>query len=669
MYAVRMALPVHDLDVAGRASRREYLLTNGLGGFAMGCADAVNRRRYHALLVGATRPPVGRVAALSAIADTLAIETDGGGVNRYPLTEFAFAGWSGRTGAFPARFATDGVSAAWTYTPRGEVAVTRTLTLADGRNAATVEYHVVSPWRSWIEARPLVALRDFHDLNRGDGVRWRYVTTSTEGGATVHAGRWSLRLATTAGQFSLHPDWWWNFEYDLDLARGQDGHEDLYTPGVFLFECPAGSSRHELAAWMDDGPWPVALAEPKRRRLATIVGRVSATVEDADRAGALATLAVASDQFVVARDHATLGRQTTIIAGYPWFGDWGRDTMIALPGLLLTTGRLAEAGSVLRTFAAMRRDGLVPNCFDDASGEATYNTVDASLWFIQAAFEYAAASGDRATFRRDLLPACEAILRAYRDGTAFGIRMDDADHLIAAGSPATQLTWMDAARDGVVFTPRHGKPVEVNALWVSALHLVSSDPDARGTAWRDLAHAARASFHAAFWNKAEDSLFDRLEQAPGGGWRGVAECRPNQIYAVALPGVDLPVPRARAIVRAVRERLLTPAGLRTLAPGHPSYRPRYEGNLFQRDGAYHNGTAWPYLLGTYARALRAAGESAAAADIARTLLRDMLGDGQPDAALATIAEVYDAEEPRRPGGCPAQAWSVAEVLRTLLGAA
>lgn len=670
-------LPTHNLDVTPTHAASEWLLTNGLGGFAMGCADGVNRRRYHAMLIGATTPPVGRVLGLAAIADVLAVPGAVGVVVRYPLTDFAFAGWAGKTGTMPTRFSCDGVSASWTYAPTAGVEVVRTLTLADGRNAAEIEYRVRTRVPAWLELRPLVALRDFHELVRGHDDRWRYYTTATEQGATTHAGRWHLHLAAESGRFSLHPDWWWNFEYTFDLARGQDGREDLYCPGTFVCECPAGESTHRVAAWMDDAVAPRGLEKAKRGRLERLVSGVVSRHMGAtpDERAALAALTVAADQFVVVRDLPELGRRASIIAGYPWFGDWGRDSMIALPGLLLACGRHAEALGTLTAFAALRRRGLVPNCFDDATGEAKYNTVDASLWFIQAACDYLDATKDTGAFRATLLPACLDILRAYRDGTDFDIGMDPGDGLMMAGNPQTQITWMDAARDGVVFTPRHGKAVEINALWVSGLRRVCACLDANAAKpWVMIAEKAADSFARLFWNAERSCLFDRLERRSDAvgkvTWQGVDELRPNQVFAVSLPHSPLPREHQHAVLRAVHEHLLTPVGLRSLAPGEPGYRGRYEGRLFDRDAAYHNGTVWPYLIGAYASGVMRAGggtpEAKAEARAALSPLIASLTTAGSCGAIGSLAEVFDADEPRRPQGCPAQAWSVAEVLRAFV---
>jgi len=409
---------------------------------------------------------------------------------------------------------------------------------------------------------------------------------------------------------------------------------------------------------------------------------------------ALYALSVAADQFVVRRDSAsamalpspTGEALTSIIAGYPWFSDWGRDTMIALRGLFLTTGRFAEAREALEAFAALRRRGLIPNCFDDGAGTAQYNTVDASLWYIHAACEYLRLAGDRAGFNRGIRGACLEIVDAYRAGTDFGIRMDPSDGLIAAGDSSTQLTWMDAKRDGIVFTPRHGKAVEINALWYSGLLELAGaiEPDQPRTAreLRQVADLAGRSFARSFWNEPDQCLFDCL--TPRGVLAGpphsspfspVAQVRPNQLFAVSQPYSPLNVEQRRLVVRSARERLLTPFGLRTLDPRDPNFHPRYEGPLMQRDAAYHNGTVWPWLIGPYCEAVLRVGEfSADARSEVRLVLRPLIEEllqGRPGVStpVLQLAEVYDGDNhpgaPQRPEGCMAQAWSVAEVLRLL----
>ncbi|MCA3005850.1 MAG: glycogen debranching protein, partial [Phycisphaerales bacterium] len=375
----------------------------------------------------------------------------------------------------------------------------------------------------------------------------------------------------------------------------------------------------------------------------------------------------------------------SIIAGYPWFADWGRDTMISLPGLLLCTGRHEEARSLLLLFSAARgggpagseqSGGLVPNVFDDYTGRPHYNTVDASLWFVHACCRYLAASKDQSTFNKELLPACLDVMHAYRTGTAFGIGADPEDGLIASGDHTTQLTWMDAKRDGVVFTPRHGKAIEINALYYNALRSLAVAAGPHRTGLRNemtaLADKIGPTIATRFWNPQRQCLFDCLtpDHAAPGGWRPSTQVRPNQIFAVSLPHSPLNPSQQQAVVKCVRERLWTRHGLRTLEQGDAGYKGRFEGRMFDRDAAYHNGTAWPWLAGPLAEAtLRAGGFSSEARAQARELLAPLLR-AMEGGCLGQLAEVYDGddttERPQRAAGCPAQAWSIAETLRVSL---
>lgn len=659
-------MTLFEIEPAGQAGEREWLLANGLGGFAMGTASGVPTRRYHAMLIGATTPPVGRVVGLAGIADQLdaEVQTPRGPVReRRALSSFAFKDWAGTFAPPPGRCWGDVGEVSWEFRPWGAARpgrVVRTLRLADRRNAAEAHYEVETPGPAWLELSPLVALRSFHghvEGRRDDG-EFRVEVEGADG-LVVRRGGWAVHLRVPGAELSMRRDWWWNFEYRRDRERGQDFTEDLLCPGTFTAEASGGVT---LLAWMDEDP------APRRMDPASLRARVAQHASALGGEPVVATrLAAAAAPFVVTRKMGGAREVTSIIAGYPWFSDWGRDTMIALPGLLLATGRHAEAKSALAAFAAMQRRGLVPNCFEDAGGEAQYNTVDGSLWFVHACLEYAEASKDRAGFERDLRPACLDVVRAYREGTDFDIRMDEADGLIAAGTGATQLTWMDAARDGVVFTPRAGKPVEIAALWCSVLgRLGALTPQDEGL--RALAGLAGASLRERFWNRTRGCLFDRLEPDGSGGWRGVDELRPNQIYAVSLPGSALSAGQQRSIVDIVRAWLLTPVGLRSLDAGEASYMGRYEGPLFQRDKAYHNGTVWPYLIGAYAEAvLRVGNFGAGARSEAMTaiapLLASLSGEYEGRGPAASICEVYDGDEPRRCEGCPMQAWSVAEVMR------
>lgn len=666
--------------------RREWMLANALGGYAMGTVLGVPTRRYHGLLVAALAPPVLRMLTLAAVDDTVVLGPLTDNPVEHRLTRFHFATAPDRPCLHPSlvRFEKEDF-VRWTFElpgPDGRtVTVRKTIELADGRNAVLVRYELPEGVDARLELRPLVALRDFHSLLTGH----EYDATARElpglqGHPGVLVARRDLGVHITARgaeEFNLEPETWRSIELLAERERGLDDREDWYCPGVFVAQ---GPGTVELIATTDASGregWQDARDARRRRRRGMIDSVLNAThhAGDARARTRLAQLAAAADAFVVHRAGSVSGG-VSIIAGYPWFADWGRDTMIALPGLLLATGRHDEAFGVLRTFAHAQRRGLIPNRFDDHAGPAHYNTVDASLWFIHACCVWRDTTGDHARFAQQLLPACERVVRAYIEGTDYNIRVDTADGLVSAGSPESQLTWMDAKRDGVVFTPRHGKAVEINALWVHALRslarAVEAD-DADAAAGFD-AHADRAAtaFRAAFLNGPAGGLTDCLtpeHTARAVQWTHAREIRPNQVFAASLEHAPLEPGERRAVVRVVRDHLLTPAGLRTLSPNDPAYAAHYHGPLFGRDRAYHNGTVWPWLLGPFCEALM---RSESFSDAARREAADRLLDltGVVDTvSIGQIPEVADADAGpdglHRFDGCPAQAWSIAETLRVL----
>lgn len=696
----------------------EWLLTDGRGGFAMGTASGVPTRRYHALFIAATKPPVGRLAMLNATVDQLILHPDTPQALPIELSSFRFAGSPGQLhpdGASRASRFRKGLGVEWVY-DLPVARATRSLHLHrdGGVVGATLRYLVErtdaashnaaakAPLR--LSVRPLVSMRDFHGMLRRSWAD-RFAVHPHADGRTCRVERdgLTLHMRSDRGAFRHDQQWWFDFLYSEDAARGQDCVEDLYSPGVFTLDLAPGQTRAELLlrASLADLPAPT-LDEIQREREARVdrlaqagaLIRSHASAITPDALPALDALTAAADDFVVARTPAPETKDrlaVSIIAGYPWFSDWGRDTFISLPGLMITTGRLDDARATLLAFAAHRRNGLIPNVFNDQTGEAEYNTVDGSLWFLQGACSWLEAGGDRTTWREQLAPACLDIVAHYRKGIGgeANIAMDPFDKLITAGTSATQLTWMDARRDGVVFTPRYGKAVEINALWISGLRRVAKalapDDPHQAANLNDLAEAAMRSFGSVFWNQRDRCLYDVLvpsdsERGPI-AWNPDASIRPNQIFAVSLPHSPLTPEQQGAVVACVWSRLYTPRGVRTLDPADPRYRPRYEGNLFDRDGAYHQGTAWPWLLGPLAEAiLRCGGFSSQARREAMNVLRPLLDTLDPARFIpgpraggcpGQIAEIYDASDPQRPQGCPAQAWSVAEMLRvlTLIGRA
>ena len=634
------------------ALTEEWLLTNGTGAFAMGTAAGCNTRRYHGLLIAATDPPVGRIVTVSNMLERVRID---GQTHEIATCEFA--------GETPEVFHPGGwhylqqfeknTSATWTFEV-DSLRITRTLRLIYKRQLATLEYQVEpiagqpAADRVIFEIAPLVAMRDFHALRQAYVARLEQ--ESTDRATTIAAQDLPLlRIAATSGRYVNKPDWWHNFKYREEADRHLDYIESLYEPGFFEFAFDGSQPQTiRIAFGIEDIDWDT-ISGPDRRiaHLQKIINHVGE---------AHAGLAIASDDFVVDRS-VKAKASTTIMAGYPWFSDWGRDTMIALPGCLITTGRFDEARQTLLTFAAHIRNGLVPNRFDDYGGDPHYNTVDGSLWFVHATLEYVNACGDTEVWNDVLADACRQILEAYAQGTDYEIGID-GDGLVKAGNWQTQLTWMDAARDGVVFTPRHGKAVEINALWYRALAGVGEKLGADGGHYQSLAKRAKRNYARVFWSDEHGYLADYVTD----DYTDYA-LRPNQVIAASLPMSPLPMTKQKRMLAAVWKQLLTPMGMRTLAPGSDNYHGRYEGTMFQRDEAYPQGTVWPWPLGHFAEGwLRAHRFSKQAIGQAATFIAPLIESLGSD-GLGSLSEIYDGDAPHHARGCPAQAWSVSEALR------
>jgi predicted glycogen debranching enzyme len=609
-------------------------------------------RRYHGLLVVPLQPPGDRHVLLARLEESVAAA--GGEValatNQYPgtlhpeghrhLTDF-------RLDPFPT----------WTFQVDG-VELEKRLFLVQGEQALVVRYRAARPIR--LRLRPFLAFRDYHALAKANGSLDGSVReTPGAGGARTlavrpYGGLPELRIHHSGGAFVLDGAWHRDTEYLEELDRGLDFREDLWRMGTIELPVEPGADGFLIAT---TDPW-------------SALDRVAVDrVEQAERARRAprspdafsARLDAAAEQFLVQRADGT----PTAIAGYPWFTDWGRDTMIALPGLLLARGRLDAAREVIRAFLAHARGGLIPNRFPDRGEVPEYNTVDATLWLFQAVHSYLAAGGDL-RLAAEVHPKAREILRCHREGTQHGIRVDPEDGLLVAGDAGAQLTWMDAKVGDWVATPRHGKPVEVNALWYNAHRLAAGwarmAGDEAGAA--EMEHAAARiahSFEERFWDPVTGRLFDVL--LPEGPDRRL---RPNQIFAVSLPFPLLDTPRRQAVVRAVERSLLTPVGLRTLAPDERDYQPHYGGGPRERDGAYHQGLVWPWLLGPFIRAyLNAFGRTRATRAHCRSLLSGLERHLAEEGCLGSISEILEPEPPHRPVGAPAQAWSVAEILHVL----
>ncbi len=652
---------------------REWLVANGLGGYASGTVAGVCTRRYHGLLVAAL-PGLGRTVMLSHLADQLRAPGE------HPARlwgEESAAGLSLHGAEHLREFRLEGGLPVWTFAAAGAV-VEKRLFLTHGQNTVWVGYRLLEgrePVR--LTLRPGVHFRP-HDAPVSGPLR-RYALRAQAGRYEIRAEddaripplRLWIRGARAA--FTVEEGRLAEVVYRVEGSRGYDQQGDLFSPGYFRVELRGGAPV-DLVATTE--PWEVALAlEPEaaaraeRERRAALLERAP----PAARQDPAAELVLAADAFLVepagrrreaAQARAEGHEPRTVVAGYHWFTDWGRDTMISLEGLTLCTGRPEDAAAILHAFARHVKDGLIPNLFPEGEAEGLYHTADATLWMFHALERYLRATGDRRTLRR-LLPTLREIVRLHQQGTRFGIRVDPQDGLLRQGEEGFQLTWMDAKCDGWVVTPRRGKAVEINALWHQALlNLARWVGEEEGaTAARPLAEAAeraRRSFNERFWYPEGGYLYDVVDGEDG---KKDPSCRPNQLLALSLPDPVLERERWAPVLEAVRSRLLTPVGLRSLAPGHPDYKRNYHGDLRTRDAAYHQGTVWSWLIGPMVDAWRKVHPEDR--DGARHLL-DGLVAHLGDACVGQISEVFDAEPPFAPRGCVAQAWGVAEVLRSLV---
>jgi predicted glycogen debranching enzyme len=642
------ALARADITSFESASRREWLVTNGLGGFASGTVAGANTRRYHGLLVAALKPPVQRSVLVSKLDVTVRSR---GCTYELACNEYADGTVAPHGHRHLEGFMVDGLVPTWTWA-LGDAQLVQRIWMAQGANATYVTYTLSRATAdAELEIIPLCTGRDYHGHARGKAAA---DVRAIAGGVEIagFADMPAYRVVCDRGAFKLKPDTYWRFAHRVERERGLDDTEDLLRPGVFRVTLRPGETVTFLCATADVRLHPDAGAlAAERTRTSGLLGTLPATAPAWIR-----RLALAADQFVVRRDDGG----ASVIAGYPWFADWGRDTMIALPGLALATGRPRIAAQVLRTFAAHMSEGMLPNRFPDAGEPPEYNTVDATLWYFHAV-ERCVAHGAGDALARDLYPVLNDIVDWHRRGTRYGIAVDERDGLLRAGEPGVQLTWMDAKVGDRVVTPRTGKSVEINALWHNALATMATLAKRYGdrARARDYASAAarvRESFNARFWNAAAGCLYDVVD-VPGAS--ADASVRPNQIFAVSLPHPLLDASRARAVVDTCARELWTPVGLRSLAPGDPGYAGRYAGGPNERDGVYHQGTAWSWLLGPFALA-----HLAAFGDAARALAwLEPVAAHLADACVGQISEIFDGDAPHAPAGCFAQAWSVAEVLR------
>ena len=639
IYTLDGTMALYSVETYGELQphlQEEWLITNGIGGFAAGTVVGCNTRRYHGLLCAALLPPVGRVMMLNRLAEIIRVQGSDQTPIELSVNQFGNT-FHPRGDRYLRRFDLEAALVRWDYEIDG-IRIIKEIQMSWQNNAVGIRY-TVEPDDKTVELSllPFVRMMDFHALRHE---KEAFIESHGPRNCSIASGAGKLAMSADAGSFHPQPDWWFGQTYAIETDRGLDDREDLYKPGRFVMSTARKAS---ITLWAAAEPigefnWDQELT---RRR--------DAVKPNPSASPAIQRLLHAANDFLVARRTPEGQPGFTIIAGYPWFADWGRDTMISLPGLLLCPGRFDEARQVLCVFAKYISDGMIPNRFDDYTNEPSYNTVDASLWFIHAAFEYMRLSRDSETFEKILRPACRAIVKGYTQGTRYHIMVDPTDGLVAQGDAGTQLTWMDAKCDGVCFTPRQGKAVEINALWYHALRLLGDDAQA---------DKVGESFRKAFWLNPFRGLADVVD-----GPRRDASMRPNQIFAVSLANSPLSRPQQEAVVEAVRRELLTPVGLRTLAKSDPNYHGKYNGPQKQRDAAYHNGTVWPWPLGAFLDAyLKVNDRSQPAVDQARRWLQPLLHTMR-HSCISQIDEIFEGDEPHRPVGCFAQAWSVAEALR------
>ena len=630
------------------ALSREWLETNGIGGFASSTISGANSRRYHGILTAATKPPLGRITMLAKFEETLTI-----GDKSYELSANQFPNIVDPQGfKYLKSFRLDPFPV-WIYEVEG-IEIEKKIFMLDGENTTVVQYN--SKFQipdSKLELKPLLSFCDYHAL--------QHETSAINPEVSIAKNLVSIQPFTAMPElFFAHNAvnlettgfWYRNFEYAIEKERGFDFREDLFQPFVLKFDLSDAATIIVSTEKQDFANAPkFEKSEIKRRK--DLVDQAEAKDDFK------AQLVLAADQFIVKR-----GAGETVIAGYPWFSDWGRDTMIALPGLTLATNRTEIARDILLEFSRHLSEGMLPNRFPDGADEAEYNTVDATLWYFEAIRAYVEKTNDYDFVRKNLYQKLAETVAWHLRGTRYNIHVD-TDGLLYAGETGTQLTWMDAKIGDLVITPRIGKPVEIQALWYNALKIMADFAEKFGddldkNRYEAMAEMAKQSFNAVFWNDAEDCLFDVVINGKRDG-----SVRPNQIFAVSLPNSMLSIGQAQKVVAKVETELLTPVGLRSLSPKDAQYCPIYIGTPLERDSAYHQGTVWGWLIGGFVDAYRRVYPNGNQTEKRVEEILSGFKNHLSKAGLGQISEIFDADAPHAPRGCMAQAWSVAEVLRVL----
>lgn len=669
----------------------EWLVTNGLGGYASGTVLGTTTRSYHGLLVAAFRPPVERYVLVTKIDEEITLPE--GQVLRLGVNEYQDGTVDPQGYNYLAGFSLEGDIPCFTYQLEENLRLEKRIWMEYGENTTYVQYilrgfsgqDIVAPLV--LNLFPFCLYRSHHEVTQGDP-NGSFLVENLGNGCEIRAYQdarpYHLWLGKTA-QFLPGGQWYWHIYHRRDQERGLNSSEDVYLPGILHVPLTPGerttlviSSEVDLAKAMggENHEEYVALALRRhQRRIKQLLDVADpATTNLARKDAVQARLTLAADQFIVVRPkseekeagtaHIHLSPDSkTIIAGYPWFTDWGRDSMISLPGLLLCTGRFSEARGLLRAFASYIHEGLIPNRFPDDGQAPEYNTADATLWMFHALDSYFIYTNDWSLLK-ELFPRLTEVIQWHLQGTAYGIGVDSEDGLLRAGAPQLQLTWMDARIGDQVVTPRRGKPVEINALWYCALACMEKwamHLSVDALQYGQLRSLVQQNFASRFWYKAGGYLYDVLD-VEGVKGQHDASLRPNQLFAASLTHHLLTRAQTRRMFQQVTEHLLTPMGLRTLSPQDPAYHPSFNGDLRQRDSAYHQGTVWPWLIGPYIDIhLRIFNDHAAVLPLLDRLLLHLW-----EGCVGTGSEVAEPEKPFTPGGCFAQAWSIAELLRVWL---
>jgi len=627
------------------ASNLEWLETNGVGGYSCSTVAGSNTRRYHGILVAATQPPVGRMVVLSKLEETIVTQD-----KRFELSSNQYPGTVHPHGFKYLKSFDRDIFPEFVY-ETGGVEVKKTIAGIHGENTVVIVYEVLKAKEKFtLELMPLESCKDFHtEARANDSIYRNYLFDEGIFQTLNYESCPEIFISVPGSSFVDAKSWYYNYEHAVEQERGLDYKEDLFTHGHFEVTLGEGDKVAVIVS-IDDprGRDGVRLVEnEKARRVA--LAKPFAYHDNLRR------LALAADQFIVKR-----GDLNTIIAGYPWFADWGRDTMISLPGLCIATGRHNDLKNILKAFANSVSEGMLPNRFPDRGETPEYNTIDATLWFFVAVYKYYIASKDKA-FVTEILPTLTNIIHWHYKGTRYNIHVDLADGLLYGGQEGVQLTWMDAKVGNWVVTPRRGKPVEINALWYNALNILSlfcsecGQADVAGE-WKSKATQVNDSFNEQFWNELRGCLYDCID----GNDRN-PDVRPNQLYAISLPFPLLNKQRAAKVFKVVSDQLYTTKGLRSLEQSHPDYKYQYSGDIYSRDGAYHQGTVWSFLIGPYVDALIFVKGDKGRRDATR-IIEDFLKH-LDERCVGSISEIFDGEEPHVPRGCIAQAWGVAEALR------